>query len=160
MRKKLIALVIALVCLLSAFLHGSYAEDEYYIICQPDSFVYVRKTPKMTGEEIGRMELGDMVYFEGEKKNGFMHISASLETDGWIYAGFLTSELTIRTEQRAVQRRKVACRRSIKGKRRKWLTEGDMVTVYAWSDEWAITDEGFIMTKFLEVEYDFSNSES
>lgn len=127
--------------------------DEYYIICQPDSYVNVRIAPNKNAAVIGRYELGQMVKTDGKKKNGFVHLTdLSLEnSDGWVSAGFITGEMTIDTQTARIGRDRVACRRSIKGNRRKWLQKGDIVTVFAWSDDWAVTNQGFVMTEFLEV---------
>jgi uncharacterized protein YgiM (DUF1202 family) len=126
--------------------------DEYFIICQPSSYVNVRISPKKDAAVIGRYELGQKVTSDGKRQNGFLHLTnLSLENcEGWVSTGFVTGEMVIETRTARISRDKVACRRSIKGNRRKWLQKGDIVTVFAWSDDWAVTNQGFIMTKFLE----------
>lgn len=156
MRRALIMLICA-ICVLSAILPASGEVYEQFIICQPDSWVNVRRAPRKGASVIGRYELGQKVMTDGKKRNGFLHlVNLQLENDeGWVSVGFVTGELTIRNEQCAIQSTgRVACRRSIRGTRRRWLYEGDMVMKYAWSDEWAVTDYGFIMTRFLEGEYE------
>jgi hypothetical protein len=47
--------------------------------------------------------------------------------------------------------RRIAARKSAGGDIRCWLKSGDEVFVYYRTDEWCVTDRGFIMTKYLEV---------
>lgn len=148
MKRLLIAFFAVFLTILPAFAD----EVEYYAICQPESHINARRTPKMNGEIVGRLELGDSVWSDGVKRNGFLHVYGPFESDCWVYAGFLVPEITVKESEKFIQADKVACRRSINGKRRKWLKEGDRVTVYAFSDDWAITDQGFIMIRFLEGE--------
>jgi hypothetical protein len=46
---------------------------------------------------------------------------------------------------------RVACRKTIGGKRRAWAKPGSTVTVYWISEEWAVTSKGFIASRWLEV---------
>lgn len=143
-------IIIFLVCL---FLVFPAAADPVYILCQPDSFVNVREFPKKTGNVCGRLELGQEVETDGVKKNGYLHIiGTGFEgIDTWVHAGFVTfypvSVLTMQTE--IVSKGRVACRRSIKGTRRKWLKNGTKTVIFAFADDWAITNQGFIQTRFL-----------
>ena len=141
---------------LFAILHASGFADEYFIICQPTSYVNVRISPNKDAAIIGRYELGQGVQSDGKRQNGFIHLTElSLENcEGWVSAGFVTGAITVETRTARVRKNKVACRRAIKGTRRKWLQKGDVVTVFAWSDEWAVTSQGFIMTEFLEEAYE------
>jgi hypothetical protein len=44
--------------------------------------------------------------------------------------------------------------RRIGGRRYHWLNVGDEVKVLALSDEWAVTNKGYVRTKYLEVWYE------
>lgn len=146
-RVLLMALVLCMVVI-------SALADTVYIMCQPDSFVNIRASAKNGSEVIGRYDLGFPVETDGVKKNGFLHlINLGLEaTEGWVHAGFVSRDaLTVRTVSTRIKADgRVACRRSIKGERRKWLHNGDLVTVYAYSDSWTITNQGFIRTEFID----------
>jgi hypothetical protein len=148
MIKRIVCLVAVLACLMAVF-SVSGEEIEYYTLCQPESHVNARKTPRMRAEIVGRLELGDKVWSDGAKRNGFLHVYGPFECDCWVYAGFLVPEITVQESEMFIQADKVACRRSINGRRRKWMYEGDRVKVFAFSDDWAITDQGFIMIRFL-----------
>ena len=117
---------------------GSAAADSIFVLCQPNSFVNVRVFPKKWSEIAGRVELGDELETDGEKRNGYIHV-IGFEGDGWINAGFVTeSPVEIRTfEAEIFSNGRVACRRSIKGHRRKWLSDGQKVVIYALAGDWA-----------------------
>ena len=102
-----------------------------------------------------QLELGDMGYTDGRSKNGFLHIMfPGLESDGWISKGFISRTTVFVEEKQAkiASRGKVRCRRSVNGTRRKWLKNGTKITVFGYGDDWAVTDYGFIQTKFLTWE--------
>ena len=129
--------------------------DEVWVLCQKDSFVNVRMFPKKNCQEIGRLELGDMAYTDWKKDNGFLHIFfPGLECDGWVHRGYISASTVFveEFEAKIVSRGRVRCRRSINGTRRKWLKNGSTVSVFGYGDEWAVTSEGFIQTKYLSWE--------
>ena len=140
--------VVLLVCLL--LVCGSAFADTVYVLCQPDSFVYVRMFPKRGAQEIGYAELGDALETDGVKRNGFLHVEG-FEGDAWINAGFVTEyPVVIETVEGWIEcGGRVACRRAIGGTRRKWLYNGADVVIYARSDDWSITNRGFIKTAYL-----------
>lgn len=144
MKRFLLVLLCLLIVCFSAL------ADTVYVLCQPDSFVNVRAFPKTSAEVVGYAELGWQLETAGVRKNGFEKVSG-YEGDAWIYAGFLSDyPVTIMTfDTQIVSKGRVACRRAINGTRRKWLKDGAEVTVYAFSDEWSITNRGFIKTAFL-----------
>ena len=142
--------LIILVCLLLAF--STAWADTVYVLCQPDSFVYVRAFPKKGSEMAGYAELGDALETDGITRNGFLLVYG-FEGDAWINKGFVTdSPVTIVTlKTQIMSKGRVACRRSINGTRRKWLKNGSEVVIYALADDWAITNQGFIQTQYLGV---------
>ena len=152
--KRLLAVIYIAICCLNGPITASASEHEYFIICQPDSFVNVRERPRMHSRETGYLFLGDKVLSSGEKRNGFIRCyGLSTEAgEGWVYAGFLVEEAPEIGEWSAmvVSNGRVACRYSVGGDRRKWLKSGSEVTVYAWG-EWCATSEGFIKGEYLEI---------
>ena len=126
-----------------------------WVICQPDSYVNVREAPRKTGMEAGRLDAGDRVRTDGKEKNGYLHIidAGTEKGDGWVHTGFIVYDEPRRTTERMVigGKARVACRKSVGGKRKAWAKPGSFVTVYWISDEWAVTNRGFIATRWLEV---------
>ena len=151
--KKIISILIVFACL-SSILPASGSEDVYFIICNPNSYVCVRNSPKKGNNETGRFDCGDYVRSDGVKKNGYLHITEAMEGDGWIYAGNVIEDQPVIEKQkmRVNSNSNVICRRSVNGKKVGILTNGDVVTVYARSEKWAVTDKGYIMTEYLEVD--------
>ena len=152
--------VLAVLIFLAVFLYRSvgFAEatgdvTEAYVLCS--DFVYVRPHPNRKGEPVGRFDAGDTVYLDGKKKNGFMHcVDTHMESDGWVFAGFIVYDKPIHVNQRAVivSKGRLAARKYIKGKRTRWLKPLASLTVYYWSDEWCVTNCGYVQTRFLELE--------
>jgi hypothetical protein len=140
------------VLLLAVLLISGAAADSVFVLCQPNSFVYVREFPKQGAEVAGRVELGGELETDGRRKNGYVHV-LDFEGGAWINAGFVTTSpveiRTIETEVNSTGR--VACRRSIKGTRRKWLSNGQKVVIYAFDGDWAVTNQGFIRMRYLGV---------
>ena len=124
-----------------------------FILCNPETHVNVRQAPKPGAEKIGRAYLGDSFTTDGVIKNGFIHVTdCPYEfSHGWISIGFITYDsVDVSTAKAEISANgRVACRKSIGGKRQKWLKPGQAVTAYAVAGEWAITDLGFIQTRFL-----------
>jgi len=150
--KRLIAII-----LLLCSLFGLAVADEYYIICNPKSYVNVRMSPKKASDGTGRLEFGDLVTTDGRRRNGYLHcVGLSNEWgEGWVYKGYLVPDKPVRETCMAtvVSNGRVACRRYVNGKRKAWAYNGDEVTVYGYSDEWAVTSKGFIQLRYLEVWY-------
>ena len=152
--------IMALILLLTMVLLWSRvkAEDKLiYILCHPESYVNVRKTPLMNGEEIGWLDCGDSVMTDGKRKNGFIHVFGITEANqGWVYAGYVVDDLPVIESgcYGAVCGSKVRARRNIGGKRVGWLYEMTEVKVFARSEEWAVTDKGFVRTEYLDVWYE------
>ena len=145
---------IVLVCLILMGWTSTLSETkEAWVLCQPDSYVNIRTKPKSKSKILGRRECGEKVELDGKVKNGFAHcINLALEdTEGWISTGYLVYSEP-KAENCATEitsKGRVACRRSVDGKRRCWVKNGTPITVHYSSAEWSVTDKGFIKTKYL-----------
>jgi len=134
--------------------------DEYddvtvgYVICV--DYVNVRQFPNKNGEPLGMYETGTKVYLDGKKKNGYLHIvDTGLEDcEGWIKSGYIVYDEPIRVNQSAtiVSKGRLAARNCVNGRRTRWLKPLASVKVYYWSDEWCVTNCGYVQTKYLELE--------
>lgn len=147
----LLLLAILLAC-------SSAVADTVWVLCQPDSYVNVRSTANKKHAASGYMECGWSASTNGKTSNGYLYLDKVPNEDGygWINKGFIVySEPVIYTFKTNIYSKgRVACRRSIGGNRRCWAHEGDAVTVHAVSEEWSVTDKGFIKTQYLGVDYD------
>ena len=150
MRAFIIILIIAL-----AACYAAGAEDrQIFILCNPKTPVIVRRSPKKASDETGRLDCGDTVMTDGKTRNGYLHVYGVTESgEGWIVTGHDVWEkpeiLGCKAEVSAPGR--VRARNKIGGKKVGWLQVGDEVTVYAMSEEWAVTNRGYVMNKYLEV---------
>ena len=149
MKRVLIIMLIALAAISTA------VAEQGWILCQPDSFVYIRQSPGKGREPAGYLMLGDKVV-TGAHRNGYTYVTGlSTESgDGWVASGYIvTDQPQIETVRAWIDSQgRVACRRAIGGDRRKWLRDGDQITLYASSAQWSITSEGFIQTEYILAE--------
>lgn len=152
MKKISVALIAFFILLSSCF------AEQCWILCQPDSFVNVRERAKKTSAESGRLECGDTAQTDGAIKNGFLHLNdAPTESgEGWISKGYIvySEPVKIMKKVNVCSFNRVACWRYIGGKRRCWVTGNDIVMLYYVSEEWSVTNKGYIRTKYLGVNYD------
>ena len=151
--KRLIAL--AVIVLLAITTQAAMAaEREGWILCQPDSYVNARWLPDKGSDIIGRLELGDRIVTDGERKGDYIHcVGLRFESnEGWIHRGYITWDEPRITEETwtVTAGGRTACRRYANGPRRCWAKRGSSVTVYAVSNEWALTDKGFVKTKYIK----------
>ena len=148
MRKALAALIVL------AMMFSTAAAE--WIICKPDSYVKVRRSPSRKAMELGRMELGDEVTLTGRVKNGYAECTglAFEEDTGWIHAGYIVEDEPeiIGEIYRHCGNGRTALRKWVNGPRRAWATAETTFKVYAMTDEWALTSRGFIRTQYIEPE--------
>ena len=149
-----IALLIAAVLLL--VLPAESEDYDAWVLCQPDSFVYARMSPKKTSPEIGYLMCGDHFITDGKTKNGFLHVyDLNFElSEGWVHKGYVVYDEPYKPDvyETTVQSNgRVQARRTIGGKRRCWLKDGQKLKVYMVTDEWAVTSKGFVKTKYIDL---------
>ena len=134
------------------------AADTVWVLCQPDSFVYIRSAASKTSMTCGYMECGDSAETDDIKRNGYLHLShvSNEYGSGWISRQYIvySKPIIIALQCTVSANGRVACWRSIGGQRRCWIKPGDTVKVLAVTREWCITNKGFIKTKCLDVDYD------
>ena len=156
MKKALIALVMVLALIFATT--GSYAEKESglkeaWVLCQPDSYINIRTNPKKNSEVSGYLLSGDKILTDGKQRNGYLHILGYTENgEGWVSKGYVVYSEAVQdgNQYKIDAKGRVACRRSVNGTRRRWLLNGDILTVYMVSDEWCLTSEGFVKTEFID----------
>ena len=158
-RAQAILLVIAIILAgLAALKTESHAEDAAtaWVICQPGDYVIIREGPSRKSAAVGRLDSGDEIRVDGVTKNGYARLSGMVidAVEAWVYTGYIVfDEPRWSGESRIVTGgRRIAARKNCAGEIRKWLKRGTQVQVFWWSDEWCVTNRGFIRTEFLEVE--------
>ena len=154
----IIAVIWGCVRLWHAVGFGEARAEEYevrYVICMPGDHVNVRPFPSTRHERSGYLEPGDEVLLDGKKKNGFAHcVDMNTESgEGWVYRGYLVEDKPVRVSGTAeiISRGRLAARKYVNGKRTRWLKAGATVKVYYVSDEWTLTNCGYVKTKYLEL---------
>ena len=158
MRKYIILLLIAFI-LIPTIACG----EEMFVICKPDDYVNVRMSPYSNSAVVGRFECGDSFETDGKTKTDkkgrkWLHIiNASLESsEAWICNSYVQStQVTVeRAKATVVAKGRTAVRKAPNGKVRKWVKNGSILKVLAYSDEWALTTNGYISLSCIEVWYE------
>ena len=127
-----------------------------WVICQPGDYVNLRAKATKQSRAVSRLDCGDMVELDGKTKNGYARV-VNLTIDGpgevWIYTGYLVFDEPrwYGDEMTVVGNARVAARKNCGGDVRRWLQPGTDVWVYWMSEDWCVTNRGFIRTKYLEV---------
>ena len=137
----------------------SFSENIYakgYIICQPGDYVNVRWSPKVANNKCGRLDAGDEILLDGEIRNGFALCADSTfeSSDAWVYLGYIVFDKPVKTDgQKAIvsSNYRLAARQNCTGELRKWLYNGDIVQVFWWSEEWCVTNYGFVKSEYLDL---------
>ena len=151
--------IVLLMILLLAIVTGSLADSDLYdawVLCQPNDYINVRMNASRKSQIVGYADAGDPILVDGIVKNGYVKCYGIGEMGvGWIYGGYVVYDEPERVTCTAtvVSRGKLAARKYIKGKVRKWLHNADELRVFWISDDWTITNEGFVKTEYLEFEW-------
>ena len=155
--KRIVCVVMCLVAFLTCF-SASGEEGRVFILCNPKTPVNVRRTAKKGAEITGRLDFGDWVETDGIEKNGFLHVYGITEDgEGWIFAGYVVADEPVKLEKAWASigaTGRVMTYRWVNGAKNGWVKVCDQVKVFGMSQEWAITDHGYIRTKYLEVWYE------
>ena len=153
--------VICLACILTV-ISGCFtalAEDyRIFILCNPKTCVNVRNSAKKGSEIVGWLDFGDWVETDGKKENGFIHVYGIGEYgEGWVFAGYVVEDQPEKTDKVYASigaSGRVMSYRWINGRKNGWLKVCEEVKILGLSEEWAVTDKGYIRTKYLEVWYE------
>lgn len=159
-RTRIITILIALVLAVIAFT-GNYgtirarAEEtttNAWALCK--TYINIRLWPSKEATAVGFLDPCDRVEVDGRTKNGFAHIVEPV--DGWVYAGYLTfsEPQAVGETYTVVAPRRVAARRWVDGPQmgtKPWLINGSEVTVLYMSDDWALTNRGYVKAEWLEA---------
>ena len=135
-------------------------EDPYadctpvWVMCSETSYVCVREKPRKTSDAFGGAINGIMLKTDGKEKNGFLHVVdvAAEASEGWISKQYIVYYEPVEMKQKAqvVSYGRLAARKGINGKVRKWLKPMTEVTILCYSEDWCLTNYGYIQTEYLE----------
>ena len=143
----IVAIILPITCLA--------VEEAMYVICMPNDRVNIRLGASRTSSSVGWCEAGDLVYYDGQTKNGYRHcVGLGVEAgEGWIHKGYLVDEPVeyINKDATVVSKSRLAARKYVNGKRTRWLKPGGVVRIYYWTNEWALTNCGYVQSAYLEL---------
>jgi len=165
-KTRVILIIVCAVLMIAAFLIAyslmNAAAESYlstcWAMCKPGAQVNVRRAPDGGSKIEGFLEAGDTFLTDGTCQDGWVKAYGIGEAgEGWVYAGYVSTEepRTIMQQYVCVAKKQVACRRWIHGpqiEERKWLKNGENVTVFYIGDGWAVTSRGYIQSEWLEAD--------
>ena len=149
------AVIYGAICLTSSL---GMSEEEYttaWIVCQPGDYVNARSRPSSRSSSVGWFDGGDEILLNGKEKNGYVCVVGRFEIgEAWVSKGYVVYEEPVRMSATAtvISRGKLKARRCVDGKRRCWLRNGDEVKIYWWTEDWCVTNRGYVQTKYLEMD--------
>ena len=127
-----------------------------WAFCEPGSEVLIRERPWKRAPVVGAAGSGEQLRTDWEENGNWIHlVDVSNETgEGWISKEYVVFDEPIWLNMDGVIRGKgrVACRRSIDGKLKRWAKPGQELTVYWFSQEWTLTDLGYIQSQYVGVQ--------
>lgn len=128
------------------------ADDNVWALCK--SYVNLRAKPSTKAEIVGYLDCGDGAETDCVVKNGWLHIvRPSMESgDSWVNLSYMVYSKPEKVDalMSVVGNGRVALRKTVDGKRRAWIRQGDMLKVLWVSDEWSLTNRGYIRTEYLK----------
>lgn len=133
--------------------------EEYidaWILCHTDSCVLLREKPNKKSNEFSELECCDHIYTDNVVKNGYLHcVNIATESgDGWVsraYVVYNEPYIPKFNERQIITSTRVAARRTMDGKIKKWLYNGENIKVYAISNDWCVTNYGYVKTEFIDT---------
>jgi hypothetical protein len=151
--KRIIALILSF---FFAFPALAEVPEDAWVMCQPDSEVVVRVHPNRHSEEAARVFPGDHLTLTGKKQGRWYEVYHLCENGGgWVRGDFLSfsePEVFEGGKEFVTTKGKLVARFSIKGRvRKKFKKAGATVKVFLMADEWSVTNQGYIMSKYLEA---------
>lgn len=159
-RRAILLLILTAVLLIAmiALLEATTAQaEDLYVLCRPEAEVNIRERPKLKSRIVACYFFGSQVKTDGEEQNGFLHvIDINGEvSEGWIYKGLVIDGQPVATggTVQVFNAGRVACRKYAcqEAKIQRWLADGDSVRIFAVSEEWTVTEYGYIQTAYLTV---------
>lgn len=150
---------VALFCLAVLLWSPACAEEmptyRCWAFCEPGSEVMIREKPGKRSAAVGSTVSGAELRTDWEESGNWIHlVDLNNETgEGWISKDYVVFDAPVRLDLEGAIKGKgrVACRKSINGKRKAWASAGSEITVYWWSAEWCVTDRGYIQSQYVEV---------
>jgi SH3-like domain-containing protein len=123
-----------------------------WAMCKPDSCVNIRSRPNKHSSVVAHAYMGDEITLTGKKYGKWRHCIFPCEAgEGWIRADYLSTDepIDIGSGRFEVEKNRTLVRVSAGGKIIRRLNAGDVVSVYLITNEWCVTNKGFIKTECL-----------
>lgn len=159
MRKNVFTcILIAIVVMFSAFPALADEQEVMYAICR-DGSVNVRAQPTSKARVEGYLEFGWDVTVTDSKVDGtgtlWYKIVGTTELGyGWVCSQYLirSKPENVSWEATICANGRVAAHKRVNGARKCWVSPGAKVQVKIFSEDWCLTDKGYVKTEYLQID--------
>ena len=155
MKKGFILFLAFVLCSFAAYTTAvAEANGQAWVICDPESYVNIRAGTGKKHVEIGGTTCGTRLMTDSIEKNGYLHVVDlnAEEEEGWINMRHIVFDEPHEVMKTCVivSNARVACRKGVNGKITRWVKNGDNVFVYWMSASWAVTNRGYIQSRYIK----------
>lgn len=128
-----------------------------YILCKIGDYATVRSEACFCGEEIGTLKTGDSIKVTGETENGFAKfIDPDFKSNEcWVYVGYVSTSKPKWMNGQIATVKDSKCISSTVNMAKEtgyWIEQGTKLQVFWYTDQWCVTNRGYVMTKHIEMD--------
>lgn len=149
-------IVVFVMLVVQEFGFAEEATTDIWVLCDPNSYVCVREAPRKTAYAFGGITCGTRMETDGKTKGNYIHVvNVHAEDDtGWICSQYIVYDEPepIYRGATVVSIGRLAARKGVGGKVKKWLQPMDELKVYWWSEQWCLTNYGYVQSAYLELD--------
>lgn len=146
-------IILAFTFAIRSFASAEPITEQVWVLCEPTGTVNIRRSPG--GQVFAGATCGAEMWTDNKQRSGFLHVTelAAEEDTGWISCRYIVYDqpVEVNGSMAVTANGRVAARSWIGGRIIRWLQPGDGVFVFWKSEEWSVTDRGYIRSEYLEV---------
>lgn len=161
--RTMIALLIVALAMIPALCNAEEYDEpdpntmtKVWALCKPDSYVCIRSKPNVHSSVEGRILFGDWMKTDGTRVGKWLKVYGGFEAGvGWASTEYLSDFEPVIYEKGAVMltnAKQVICRTGRGGAILRKVKKNTAVKVWAMSEDWSVTDMGFISSRYLDAE--------
>lgn len=157
---RIMVIILLFLILIKPALAEGYEPEEWYILCNPESYINLRTEPNKHSYAAGWAGCGDIVCPTGKTRGKWSQIYSGV--DGYEYLWVITNYIVPDQPERVTgyvvtTADRVYIRKTPGGDPNGRVKKGTRIRAYAASNEWICTNHGYISTEFVTFEKEDGN---